>query len=488
MTSPAPCHYDPDLATRTATGRHTDTCPTQQADDHGRTGPCPSRHGSCAPCPHPHCASCGYRHLDPQDRAHPLTCPTCIGQTRDDLAETRWLCRHLRWHAARGGHDGRLLAAAPIPGGDAQVLIGPTSGDGNDLIWSATIDEDHHAKDVVPPLLPLAIWDTKVRRHLGHQVPPRPTVASITGYLEDQLTVLAQDRGFDWLGLVTDVAALRRQLERVLHDESEPERGVGCFECGDRLVRRFGKPQPCRHRTPGRDRLAAVVAGARAAAEYVAQVRARGEEPSYAELRAARRRPTSGEESAAREPCDACRSSRTGQGGLEDPSVGQSWECPSCRKQYTPGEYAQAVRRDLLTSGPGADGWTYVTMAAEAASTQTGLPIAQGTVRKWAERGRVTSCCRLTVAKVAGELRVTPSPLRLVFWPDVADAAAELVRRTGELEAERAARAREVERLRVLVQNGHDVREAGRRLGLHPNRVRAIVASWEAAARDDQPA
>lgn len=480
MTAPATCHYDRDQATRITTGRHLDDCPTHD----GR--PCQGRWDGCAPCPAPHCASCGWRHLDPQDRAHSLVCPSCVGQTRDDLAEIRWLCRHLRWHAARAGAEGRLLAAAPIPGGDAQVLIGPTSGDGLDLIWSPTLDEDHHAKDVVPPLLPLAIWDTRIRAHVGHHPAAKPTVGGITAYIEARLTGLSQDRTFDWLSLATDAAALRRQLERVLHDESEPERGVACFECGDALVRRFGKPQPCRHRTPGRDHLAAVVRDARAAAEHVAAVRTYPElgPPTYADLRAARRRPTSAEESAARQPCDACRTSRTGQGGLEDPSTGQSWECPSCRKYYTPGEYAQAVRRDLLTSGPGADGWTFITMAAEAASTQTGLPIAQGTVRKWAERGRVQSCCRLVLAKVAGELRVTPTPLRLVFWPDVADAAADLVRRAGELEAERAERARDADRLRVLVENGHDPREAGKRLGLHPNRVRAIVAAWEAAASD----
>lgn len=476
MTTPHPCHYDRDLGARITTGRHTDDCPTH--DDR----PCPTRHGSCDPCPHPHCATCGYRHLDPTDRAHPLTCPTCIGQTRTDLDEIRWLCRHLRWHAARGGHNGRLLAGAPIPGGDAQVLIGPTSGDGNDLIWSPTLDEDHHAKDVVPPLLPLAIWDTKVRTHLGHQPASRTSVAAITGYLADHLSDLAQDPNFNWLGLVTDLAALRRQLERVLHDESDPERGVGCFECGDQLVRRFGKPQPCRHRTPGRDRLATIVANQRAAADHVATMRAAGEEPTYSDLRAARRRPTSAEESAAREPCDTCRTSRTGQGGLEDPSVGQSWECPSCRKQYTPGEYANAVRRDLLTSGPDRDGWTYITMAAEAASTQTGLPIAQTTVRKWADRAQVATCCRLVITTNDDGTRVHPSPLRLVFWPDVADAAADLVRRAGELEAARAARAREEQRLRDLVTSGADPKTAAEKIGMHPNRLRAILASWSEAA------
>lgn len=477
MTTPTTCHYDRDLATRIHTSHHDPDCPTHNG------GPCPGRWDGCQPCPRPHCTSCSYRHLNPHDPTHPRTCPHCIGQTREDLHEIRWLCRHLRWHAARAGRDGRLLAAAPIPGGDAQVLIGPTSGDGDDLIWSPTLNDDHHAKDVIPPLLPLATWDTRTRTHLGHDT-GTATVAAITGYLADHLTHLAQDPDYDWDGLATDLAALRRQLERVLHDESEPERGVSCFECGDQLVRRFGKPQPCRHRTPGRDHLAAVKAEAQAAAEHVANLRAQGEEPNYAELRAARRRPTSAEETAARRPCDACTNSRAGQGGLEDPSVGQSWECPSCRKRYSPGEYAAAVRRDLLTTGPGGDGWTFVTMAAEAASTQTGLPIAQGTVRKWAERGRVASCCRLVIRRPAGreDLVVSQSPLRLVFWPDVADAAADLVRRAGELEAEKAARAAEEKRLRELMDSGVTPAEAASKMGMHPNRLRAILDRWNVAA------
>lgn len=455
------CHYDRDHGTRITT--NTD--------------------GDQIPCDRPHCAACGYRHLDPRDRAHPLTCPDCISTTRTDLDEIRWSCRHLRWHATRGGHDGRLLAAAPIPGGDALVLYARAGADGNDLTWSKHLDDDHHPDDVVPVLLPLAIWDTRLRTHHGHTPPARITVTTITSYLADQLTTYAQDPTGDWLSLATDLAALRRQLERVLHDETEPELGVSCFECGDRLVRRFGKPQPCRHRTPARDHLDHVRADAAAARDRLSVIATYPElgPPTYADRRAARRRPTAAEESAARRPCDACATSKAGQGGIEDPTVGQSWECLACRKQYTPGEYANAVRADLLRAGPDGDGWTYVTMAAEAASTQTGMPIAQGTVRKWAERGVVASCCRLVWAKVRGEVVVSPSPLRLVFWPDVADRAALLVERAGQLEAERAARAAEVARLRVLVENGHDPREAGKRMGLHPNRVRAIMDEWDAA-------
>lgn len=440
---PKPCHYDRALEQRI------------------------TRDGE--PCPQPHCVICRRRHLD---TSHPLTCDECVGEVRTDLFDILWSCRHLRWQAVRGGSDGSLVAAAPIPGGDALVMIARAGADYDDLIWYPKLDADHRGV-VVPPLLPLMGWEHQWRTYLGHRQRSAPQpgqtirspLTAVIHYLSEHLTRMAQATdGPDWPGFARGIGDLRRQLEAVLHDEQAGEEGVSCFECGDTLVRRFGKPRPCRHRTPARVHLEEQQARAETGRVWLRTVLSYPElgAPSYAEYRAARP-PTSAEESAARVPCAKCAGSREGQGGIEDPSVGQSWECVGCRKRFTPGEYAHAVRRDLLESGPDGDGWTHVTMAAEAASTQTGIVFPPATVRRWMDRGRVGAMCRWTPGSRWG--------LRLVFWPDVADQAAAAVIRQHEHEMAKRLREEQKADLGKALEAGEDPREAGKRLGIHPARL-----------------
>lgn len=451
---PPACHYD----------RHRDERVTR---DHRDDCTNPETHGGCAPCTAPHCVLCGQRHLD---NDHPLTCPDCIGTVRQDLEDIRWECRFLRWQASRGGRDGQLAAAAPIPGANAMIMITP-GHEHDDLRWAADLEDYHRGSVIVPPLVRLASWNTEWRTYLGHTLPARPTVAGITHYLADHLTAIAQaDDGPDWIGFARAMRGLRRELELVLHDEREGEQGVSCFECGDHLVRRYGRPKPCRHKTPARVHLAAVRARAETAQAVLAaiatypELRGRDYPGGYTHTeRRAARGPTSAEQSAALVPCSKC----TDQGGIEDPSVGQSWECLGCRKQYTPGEYAHAVRRDLLEGGPDGDGWTHVGMAAEAASTMTGYVFPPGTVRRWMDRGKVGAMCRWSPGVSTG--------LRLVFWPDIADEAAAAVVRYQAAEAERRRKAEQRAAWLEAVAAGEDPEEAGVRLGIHPNRLRVLL-------------
>ncbi|MDN4173934.1 hypothetical protein QWY28_13315 [Nocardioides sp. SOB77] len=476
---PKPCHYDPATKTRLL--------------EDGE------------PCTADHCVDCTRTHTAPGQ----LVCPDCVGAVRTDLEDIRFHARHLRWHAARG--NGLTVPSARIPGGDALVAMAragagyddlhtrfstPKNGTREDLLA-----EDHPDDDVVPVLLPLLGWEHQWRTYFDHtpRATKRSPVTAITHYLGDHLTAMAQATdGPDWPAFSFDMQALRRQLEGILHDEQEPQRGVPCFECGERLVRRWGKPQPCRHATPGQVALGRIKAGIRAAQAHLATVRSYPElgEPTYAELRAARRTPTEAEEAAARVPCDACSTSKAGQGGIEDPSVGQSWECLGCRKQYDPGEYANAVRRHLLTAGPSGDGWTHIAMAAEAATTMTQVPIAPSTVRRWMDRGQVLSVCRWAVSiDGAREVPEAPGPgrggrpghgalveafagrvhgspgLRLVFWPSVSERAAELVARAEAAAAERVREQQQRAAWRSAVEAGEDGAAAGRRLGIHPARV-----------------
>lgn len=449
-----PCHYDRDAGVRT----------TRDGD----------------PCPEPHCVLCRRRHLD---AAHPLTDDECVGEVRTDLYDILWACRHLRWQAARGGSDGRLVAAAPIPGGDAMVMMTRAGVDYEDLIWYPKLAADHK-HIVVPPLLPLMGWEHQWRTYFGQRqrtATGRHPLTAVVHYLAEHLTRMAQAAdGPDWPGMARAIGDLRRQLEAVLHDEQAGEQGVSCFECGDTLVRRFGKPKPCRHRTPAREHLELVQARAAIGVGWLRLLATYPEAggPTYAEIRAARPA-SSAEISAARVPCGRCVASADGQGGIEDPSVGQSWECTGCRKRYTPGEYAHAVRRDLIEGGPGGDGWTHITMAAEAASTQTGIVFPPNTVRRWMDRGRVSSMCRWKPPGADGV--ATRWGQRLVFWPDVAEEAAAAVIRAHEHEMAKRIRAEQKAGLAVAIEAGEDPKVVAVRLGIHPARLVVLLDELDVA-------
>jgi hypothetical protein len=100
------------------------------------------------------------------------------------------------------------------------------------------------------------------------------------------------------------------------------------------------------------------------------------------------------------------------QGGIDDPSTSQSWECPGCRKDYDPGEYATAVRRDLLARGPDQDGWTHIAMAAEAVTVLAGVTFGPARIRRWMDRGQVASMCRWKSGTAAGA-RLAIHPARV---------------------------------------------------------------------------
>lgn len=387
---PEPCHYDRQLAAR-VTRRHRDDCPN------------PSTHGGCAPCTAPHCTVCGREHLD---NAHPISCGTCVVDVRQDLTEIRHGYTALATEALEAGADGRLVAAAPIPGGIAAVLIGPTVR--LDMLRVSRVTADvHRPTDPLPPLAVLAEWEGMWRAWFGHPRGRGATIGAAIGYLYDQVETMANpnpeqpDGGPDWLKFAQQVRSLRAQLEHALHDEREPEVGVECFECGDRLVRRFRDRKACRHNTPARTELRRRLVDRVRPAAWLAVLASYGLPAWDHEIDAARM-PGNELVQRAKQPCPKCN-----QGGLDDPSAGQSWECPGCRKQYGPGEYATAVRRSLLDG----DGWTTIANASSAAATLTGAQVGDKTIRSWVNRGWVDSYMTVQANGLPG--------LRLVWWPDV---------------------------------------------------------------------
>ncbi|AIY17768.1 hypothetical protein GUY44_07070 [Pimelobacter simplex] len=433
MTLTPSCHYDRTLRYRVAHGPrgatpHLPDC----ASDHT----CPGHRG-CAPCEERHCALCGREHAT---TAQPQTCPECQGKVDNDLADTQAGYAALSAEALEAGHDGKLVAAAPIPGGDAQVLIGPTVRLDAVLV-SRTYRDDHRRADAVPPLAVLAHWEDVYRTFLdqaGTSRPPktarwgqkiagyrRPTISSAIAYLRDHLPDIAQRTdGPDFLAFTREIRSLRAQIERALHDEREPERGVECFECGDELVRRFRDPKRCRHRTPARRRLQAALVR-RAAAQDWLRVLASYPElggPRVDEVKAAAALPAS-LVAEARTPCGACsRAWKESQGGLDDPGAGRSWECPGCRKEYSVAEYATAVRSSLV-GGTDETGWCTLQAAADAAAEITGRPISAPTIRVWIARGDdIGIACRWVEGARGG--------VQVVSWPDVLRRAVE--RRSGQ--------------------------------------------------------
>jgi len=370
--TPEPCHYDRALRRR-VTRRHQPDCATNTCE-------------GCEPCPHDHCLVCRTRHTT---REHPDTCPRCIHTIRDDLTDLRVCYRDLHREALDAGHDGRLAAAAPIPGATPAVLIGPTVR--LDLLRTTSL-EDHHRSDPIPPLAILAQWEAIYRTWLDHQPDRRrrPTIGSAIDYLTTQLDYLANHAGApgapDWVAFTRQIRDLRSRLEAQLHNERDPELGVECFNCGDRLVRRFRDPLRCRHDTDARLALRAALVARAAGQDWLRVLRTYPElgPPRTTELTVL----TVPAEllTEARRPCEDC--AAVGQGGIDDPAVGQSWECPGCRKQYDPGEYARAVRLSLSNDE---HGWATVAAAAAALSGLTGRRFAETTVRAWVARGWVGS-------------------------------------------------------------------------------------------------
>lgn len=380
---PDPCHHDRQRGER-VTKRHRSDCRTRDC-----TG--------CVPCTAPHCPICGRGHLD---NNHPQHCPTCVASIRADLTAIIDAAHGLRIQARAGSSGaGRLLAMAPIPGGDAQVLAGPVVANPGNLRYSRTLLDDHRPQDPIPPLGPLAQWEDMWRAWLGLAPAGRASIRrACTVLRDDVIPVVAQDDphsgGPDFVAMAAQLRQIRDQLERALHDEREPDRGVGCFDCDATLVRRYHRPKRCG--CPPRPIL-------RHDLHATCDDDCPTPDDAHTHARPDR-------------CCIACRREEAwdtihaahDQGGLSDPTVGMSWECPGCRRVYTPGEYQTAVRAELAREN---GGWITIPVAAQAAQEVAGRPVTDKTIRGWVARDWV-------VSRFEYDHRGIPGP-RMVRWSDV---------------------------------------------------------------------
>jgi hypothetical protein len=458
MTKPKPCRYERSLGYRAVKGEHDDGCTD------------PTGHRGCVQCTLGHCGVCGRKHLEDQ---HPATCPDCVGSVREDLTEIAELCRGLRRQAVDA--EGLSWASARIPGATAMVAMAPTV-QVDQVRVTRTYAKDHRPSDMVPPLAVLARWQdlwagwlgvtpttVAVREQqaradwLGVEAGDRASITRTIGFLDRNLTLIAQTTT-SWVDGVLvsppeftefarDIGKLRAQLERRAARRVRRRGGDLVLRVRPPAGASDPGPEAVPAQDAGADGARSAVARSAGPAAWLQVLRSYGL-PAWPDELEAARLPSPVEVAAARLPCDRC-----DQGGLADPTPGISWECPSCRMRYTPGEYANAVRRDLadrkLIAGDLVEvsslqsyGWTDITLAADAASTLVGHPVFATTVRKWAQREKVAWCCAWSYEKLPdGELVSLPTGQRLVFWPDVADEANKAVARAVAAAAARARKA-----------------------------------------------
>jgi hypothetical protein len=272
--------------------------------------PEPVRHAidclGCLPCDKRHCSVCA-AHLDLSEYG---TCVDCLGQARRDLVAGLDLVAMLPDHALNAARWSHLIAADPIPGGDAIVMLARGSEGLSD-------DGTTNPGYPMPPSYLLSWWEETWRdaldqpypRHRPHQH-AHQTLLLAYAYLNANLGwAAAHHPGFGVFA--GDIAGMRRYLEELLHAGDYPAEGVACFQCGATLIREYRDPVPCRH----------VTEAERAGLGFAGWVRILA---SYPEL---------GDEHAA---CD--------QGGLQDPDPATGWRCSRCKRRYTVGEYMLAVR------------------------------------------------------------------------------------------------------------------------------------------------
>lgn len=339
------CRYNGKTEPRLANDRHEDDCDNDQCR-------------GCLPCDERHCAVCGVEHTDD---AHPNTCIECVAAIRDDLKALPGLVVQLRRHA-RAGNSLRL-AAAPIPGGEATVMVGPASTNVHSRAYyeeghrptctnpacHGCLDASHKADewdgDAETPTLVLVQWEDAWRDALGAPTERRPHFRHALEYLLANLTRMAQKVDPPVGDFATEIASLRYHLEEVLGDGIRNQPGAPCVHCGTALVQISSKPRACKHRQLADDvaRLANEPRFTLHALTY-----------AYPHLEAEHRK------------CD--------QGGLRD-----SWQCLRCRRRYTDDQYRHAVGTKYIRSAR--------SLTARELEWKTGVPAT--TIRAWGSMGRV---------------------------------------------------------------------------------------------------
>lgn len=175
-------------------------------------------------------------HVDAQ------TCGRCINAARTDL---RWI-----------GDLSSLMPAAAMSDGvnsEAAMLAGPGADYATfsarrtiakrwiaehipEAKWEAAFaglladDDEHHAHNV------LTRWQMMLAEDYGQPLPERLSTTGAIGYLDRNLSRIAQDDGQDFPLLARELKKCRQHMESVLHNDTKPDRGAPCPACHDEGV------------------------------------------------------------------------------------------------------------------------------------------------------------------------------------------------------------------------------------------------------------
>lgn len=159
-----------------------------------------------------------------------LTCPTCIGRTRRDLTDIVTLAALMPTEAERRGVNSEAAylagpASDPYTTTARRVYVARTTGA---LLGAMDDDDPHH------PLTVLGTWEMMIRDDYGHPSHERITIASAAGYLDRMLHRLANDPEQDWALFAEEIAACRKHLEQIAHNQRlDGDVGAECFMCGN---------------------------------------------------------------------------------------------------------------------------------------------------------------------------------------------------------------------------------------------------------------
>lgn len=188
-------------------------------------------------------------------KTDPQACPRCVGRVGAALTAIGTAYAALAEELIATGSTsfeplGRGTTGSKILGGDILVLLAPGNADGRPDPGVELASDPH------PPLAILASWEDDFRRLRQMPAAETTTMPATIDFLRANLDWAARNHPA-LADFATEVFAIRTRLDTATQTTTAPDRGVGCPYCGERLIRRYAKPDPCpptcTHDGPGHD-------------------------------------------------------------------------------------------------------------------------------------------------------------------------------------------------------------------------------------------
>lgn len=185
-----------------------------------------------------------------------LTCPRCIGRTRRDIKQVEAYSALMLPMALSEGVDSPAADLAGPAADPRQVRAVRFYVDGHatNALRAGRIDEEAWEKilnalpedDELHPYSVLTRWQMMLSEDYEHPLPDRLSIIGAAGYLDRNLSRIAQDSEQDFALMAREIRKVRNNLENALHNNTRPDRGAFCPDCKAdghgliRLVREYG--------------------------------------------------------------------------------------------------------------------------------------------------------------------------------------------------------------------------------------------------------